>query len=150
MGTPKPLGYWLQHLHNLLETHVALVLSDLATERRGWQVLNTLARGSCTRSELERALTPFWADGQPGPGRVLTSLAARGWVEDSGGAVALSPAGAAIHVELSRRVERARAVVLNGLTPERYQETIRVLTQMAGNVEAAIAHLRQDGTPPPE
>lgn len=139
MDAPKPLGYWLQHLHNLLETHIALVLSDLGTERRDWQLLNTLAQGSRTHSALERALAPFWTAGQPSLRDVLANLTARGWVEDSNGTVALSPSGVAIHAELTRRVQRARAMALNGLTPEQYEETIRILSSMAGNVEAAIA-----------
>lgn len=139
MGTAKPLGYWLQHLHNLLQVHLALVLSDLGAERRDWQLLNTLAQGPRSRSELEQALAPFWVEGQPDLGRILADLAARGWVEDANGTVMLSATGAAVHAELARRVEDARTVVVDGLTPDQYQETVRVLSTMAGNVEAAVA-----------
>lgn len=139
MDTSKPLGYWLQHLHNLLETHFVLLLSDLGVERRDWQLLNTLTRGPRTRPELEQALAPFWSVDQPGLGHVLANLSARGWVEESNGTVTLSPAGVAIHAELAGRVERARTVALNGLTPDQYQETIRILSSMARNVEAAVA-----------
>jgi hypothetical protein len=52
MDTPKPLGYWLQHLHNLLETHFTLALADLGSNRREWQLLNTLT-GSIYRRELD-------------------------------------------------------------------------------------------------
>jgi DNA-binding MarR family transcriptional regulator len=139
MNAPKPLGYWLQHLHSLLETHFPLVLSDLGTNRREWQLLNTLAQGSRNRGDLEQALAPFWTADQPSLRHVLATLADRGWVEESNGTVTLSPAGVAVHAELAPRVERARAVVLKGLTPNQYQETIRILSAMAGNVEAAIA-----------
>ncbi|HEX6498771.1 MAG TPA: hypothetical protein VF054_07020 [Micromonosporaceae bacterium] len=139
MDAPKPLGYWLQHLHSLLETHFPLVLSDLGTNRREWQLLNTLAHGSRTRDDLQQALAPFWTADQPSLQQVVATLADRGWVDESEGTVTLTPAGAAVHADLAARVERARAVVLKDLTPDQYRETIRVLATMAGNVEAAVA-----------
>jgi len=139
MDAPKPLGYWLHHLHNVLETHFALVLSDLGIDRRQWQLLNTLARGPRSRDDLARALTPFWTADEPGPDRALADLAARGWTAEPAGAIVLTPAGVAAHADLSRRVDQTRAVVLNGLSPDQYGETVRILSVMAGNVEAAIA-----------
>jgi hypothetical protein len=139
VDTPKPLGYWLQHLHNLLEIHFPLVLSDLGVDRRMWQLLNTLALGSRTYAELEQALAPFWTAGQSSLHEVLGSLDARGWCEESHGTVVLSSAGAAAHADLTQRVKQARAVVLQGLTPDDYGQAIRTLSAMAANVEAAIA-----------
>jgi DNA-binding MarR family transcriptional regulator len=137
MDASKPLGYWLKHLHNLLDEHLGLVLSEQGTGRREWQLLNTLARGSRPRADLERDLAPFWLD-EPSLPRVLATLAARGWIMESGGTVELTPAGRAGHAALVPRVERTRAVVTAGLTPEQYQETVRILAVMAGNVEQAI------------
>jgi DNA-binding MarR family transcriptional regulator len=135
MDAPKPLGYWLQHLHNLLEEHFALVLSDLATSRREWQMLNTLVRGV---TDVKAALAPFWT-GEPALSEVIASLAARGWITFGDEAVALTPAGVAAHAEIRLRVEESRTVVAAGLTPDQYQETVRLLSVMAANVEAAIA-----------
>lgn len=136
---PRPLGYWLRHLHNLLETHFALVLADLGTKRGQWQLLNTLAQGPRDRDDLERALAPFWRDDRPGLEQELADLAARGWTEQRDGKVALTEDGVAAHSRLAPRVEELRSVVTAGLTPEQYRETVRVLAVMAGNVEAAIA-----------
>ena len=138
MDTPKPLGYWLKHLHNLLEAHLALVLSDLGTDRREWQLLNTLARGPHTRVELERALAPFWTD-EPRLSEVLRDLAARGWIATATESVTLTAAGVAAHAELTPHVERGRAVVLAGLSAEQYREVVTTLAVMARNVETAIA-----------
>lgn len=74
MDTPKPLGYWLQHLHNLLETHFTLVLADLVSNRREWQLLSTLTGGPRSRTDLERALAPFWTGGGPSLRQVLANL----------------------------------------------------------------------------
>ncbi|MFI6925863.1 MarR family winged helix-turn-helix transcriptional regulator [Nonomuraea spiralis] len=133
----KPLGYWLMHLHNLLEEQFARTLADLGLSRRQWQALNLLSRGDTTREELTTALTHFSTDGGPDP---LAGLTARGWaVSTGGGAVALTEAGRATHLEASKRVEGSRATVLGGLTLDQYAETIRTLSVMAGNVEADLA-----------
>ncbi|GAA0939272.1 hypothetical protein [Nonomuraea longicatena] len=133
----KPLGYWLMHLHNLLEEQFARTLADLGLSRRRWQALNLLSRGDSTREELATALAHFSSDGGPDP---LEALITQGWAASTGGeAVALTEAGRAAHVEAGRHVETSRATVLGGLTREQYAETIRVLTVMAGNVEADLA-----------
>lgn len=139
MDARRPLGYWLRHLHNLLETHFALVLADLGTTRGQWQLLNTLAEGPRTRGDLRQALAPFWRDDRPSLERELADLASRGWIEERAGTIALTGDGAAAHAELAPRVADLRSVVTAGLTPEQYRETVRVLAVMAGNVEAAIA-----------
>jgi len=138
MTAPQPLGYWLQHLHNLLEEHFASILADLRTDRREWQLLNTLARGAQTRTELETVLAPFRSAGGPALEQMLAGFADRGWAEESDGTVTLTGAGMTAHAELAARVRRARAVVMDGLTPDQYAETVRVLGVMAGNVEAAL------------
>jgi len=135
----KPLGYWLQHLHNLLEAQFAGVLADLGVNRREWQLVNTLSRGARTREALDQALAPFWAAEESGLRDGLARLAARGWIDESGDAVTLTDDGAAAHAELARRINEARGVVLGGLSPEQYAETVRILAVMAGNVEAALA-----------
>jgi hypothetical protein len=142
MDAPKPLGYWLQHLHNLLEEQFAMVLSDLGVDRRQWQLLNTLSRGRRTREDLKDALAPFWTTGEPNLDHALADLTARGWVAESDGRIALTRQGVAAHAELSQRVDQTRRVVLDGLTPDQYTETVRSLTLMAANVETAIASRR--------
>jgi hypothetical protein len=142
MDAPKPLGYWLQHLHNLLEEQFAVVLSDLGVDRRQWQLLNTLSRGHRTRGDLADALAPFWTGGEPSPLGVLADLTARGWVAESDGMVALTQQGVAAHAELAQRVDQTRRVVADGLTAEQYHETVRILTVMASNLEADLASRR--------
>jgi hypothetical protein len=142
MDAPKPLGYWLQHLHSLLEEQFATVLSDLGVDRRQWQLLNTLSRGGRTRGDLRDALAPFWSSREPNPDSALADLAARGWVVESDGAIALTQQGAAAHTELAQRVDRTRRVVADGLTPEQYHETVRILTVMSANVESDLASRR--------
>lgn len=144
---PRPIGYWVKHLHDLLERQFEGVLAELGEGlgRRHWQVLHILAGAPRRREELRAALAPFWdatGEGVPtldgvvdGPG----GLAARGWAyrADGSGTLALTPEGEAAHAYAARRVERHRAALSAGLTSEQYAETVRVLSVMAANAEAA-------------
>lgn len=143
MEAPKPIGYWLKHLHNLLEKQFDATLADVGLGRRHWQILNTLARGHATRDELMVALAPFWTQGEPDLAEVLEDVTARGWTRPGMPAEAnlltLTNEGRAAHADIAARVEATRAAVLKGLTPEQYTETVRIMSVMAGNVEADLA-----------
>lgn len=139
MDDQKPIGYWLKHLHNLLEAQLASALAEFDLTRRHWQVLNTVSRRPLTRHELREALTPFWTEDTPDLAEVLDDLAARGWIHDRGETVILTPEGRAAHAAAAERIGRVRATVAEGLTPEQYAGTIQVLAHMARNVEADLA-----------
>ncbi|MEU5941112.1 hypothetical protein ABZ807_18400 [Micromonospora sp. NPDC047548] len=141
-GTDKPIGYWLKHLHNLIEEQFDATLGDLGLDRRQWQILNVLSRAARSRGEVEQALAPFWPDGVPHPGAILDGpdgLVTRGWVAEDGDMLALTEQGRAAHRTAAERVGETRQLLLRGLTPEQYVETVRVLSVMAGNVESALA-----------
>ena len=139
MDDRKPIGYWLKHLHNLLEAHLAAALVEFDLTRRHWQVLDTVSRGPLTRHELWEALTPFWTEGAADLAEVLDDLTVRGWTHDRGETVTLTPEGRAAHAAAAERIGRVRATVVEGLTPEQYAGTIQVLSHMARNVEADLA-----------
>lgn len=144
MDTSKPIGYWLRHLHGLLEEQLGAVLADQALTRRQWQALNTLSLGECTHDDLVQALGPFWEEGEPDLDEVIGGsggLAARGWVRpgEAPGTLALTAAGRAAHARAAARIDQSRAVVMKGLTPQQYAQTVRTLAAMAGNVEAALS-----------
>lgn len=144
----KPIGYWLKQLHDLIEAQLNTALDDLLITRRHWQVLNMLAAAPAAADRLDEALAPF--RGEPGPGveDVLTGpdgLLARGWVNRIGddGAYALTETGRTAHGELSARVGAFRAKLMEGLTPQQYTETVRVLATMAANAEASVQPVSQ-------
>ena len=99
------------------------------------RVLATLAQGS----QPGTALSPFRDADDPGFHRELAGLRDRGWVADDEGTAKLTDEGKAAHTGLAARVAAARSVVTQGLTPDQYDETVRLLAVMAGNVEAALA-----------
>ncbi len=140
MNAPKPIGYWLKHLHNLLEKQFDATLANLGLGRRHWQILNTLSRREATRDELAAALAPFWTEGEPDLDGVLQELT--GWIRTgaplAGDTLALSDDGRAAHEHMAARIDATRATVLKGLTPDQYTETVRILSVMAGNVESEL------------
>lgn len=86
----RPIGYWLRHLHNLIETQFDATLADLGVSRRHWQTLNVLSHGPATRAAIDAAPAPFWEHGEVALDEVLNDLTARGWIDDT---VALTAAG---------------------------------------------------------
>ncbi|HLL65866.1 MAG TPA: hypothetical protein VK453_08955 [Micromonosporaceae bacterium] len=139
----RPIGYWLKHLHDLIDAQFDAMLADLGVGRRHWQVLQTLSGGAHTRHEIEQALAPFWSDGGPGMDELLTGpqgLITRGEVvEGPDGGLRLSDLGRGTHAGVVGRVGQTRDRLLTGLTPEQYVETVRVLSVMAANLEPSHA-----------
>ncbi|MFU8851531.1 MarR family winged helix-turn-helix transcriptional regulator [Micromonospora sp. SL1-18] len=147
-STDKPIGYWLKHLHNLIDEQFDATLGDLGLDRRQWQILNVLSRAARSRDEIEQALAPFWPDGVPQLGAILDGadgLVTRGWVGYDGDTITLTEQGRAAHRTAAERVGETRQLLLRGLTPEQYAETVRILSVMAGNIEAALASRTASG-----
>ncbi|MFD2767168.1 MarR family winged helix-turn-helix transcriptional regulator [Micromonospora eburnea] len=148
-ATDKPIGYWLKHLHNLIEAQFDRTLADFEVNRRQWQVLNSLSRGPLSRPAAEAALAPFWRSGpgaDRGPAELTailagpTGLMTRGWVREASetGVLTLTEHGTASHAAAAERVRNLRGALLNGLSPEQYAQTVRTLAVMAANLEAAL------------
>ena len=55
----KPLGWWLRHVHELLESSMAHALRAESVTRRQWQVLNTIALGARTLDDVDTTMAPF-------------------------------------------------------------------------------------------
>ncbi|MCH7230868.1 hypothetical protein L0U85_08395 [Glycomyces sp. L485] len=141
MDTPKPIGYWLKHLDNLLELQFQASLEDLALNRRHWQVLNVLYGGARSAEELGQALSPFWDEDGPDLETILhgeDGLSPRGWIRRSAILIGLSNDGYDAYQKVAARIEEARETILDGLSAEQYAETIRVLSVMASNIERAL------------
>ncbi|RVX47048.1 hypothetical protein EDD27_9969 [Nonomuraea polychroma] len=113
----RPIGYWLKHLDNLLESAMDQALETVT--RREWQVLNAAAQGGGSGP------MPF-----DGVEEAVERLVARGWLSDE----RLTEAGKAAHAEIAERVGRFRRQVSAGVTPEEYQATVDVLRRMAANL----------------
>lgn len=64
-------------------------------------------------------------------------LVARGWVRYDGDTLALTEPGRTAHYTAAERVGETRRLLVRGITAEQYAETVRILSVMAGNLEAA-------------
>lgn len=128
----KPLGWWLRHLHELLESSMGRILDAESLTRRHWQVLNTIALGAHTPEEVDAAMAPFVAaDGSMAP--KLADLRERGWLTDDG---ELTTAGREAHARVEKRVKAFRAAAIDGISDDDYRATIRTLERCAANLEA--------------
>ena len=125
----KPLGWWLRHVHELLESSMTQAFEAESLTRRHWQVLNTIAHGARTPEDLGAALAPFGSITAQ-----LADLRARGWVTEDG---TLSDAGRAAHARVEKRVEAFRTTVTDGVSDDDYRTTIQTLQRCAANLEAA-------------
>ncbi|PWW25215.1 DNA-binding MarR family transcriptional regulator [Geodermatophilus normandii] len=133
MQQQRPVGWWVKRLDELLERGLDDVVAAEGLSRRHWQVLDSLASGPSTRRELATALTSFAT-----PGRVdgvVADLAARGWVEEGAGRLALTSDGRAAHGRLAGAVAAFRRRVAEGLSAEEYAATVAGLARMVANLE---------------
>ncbi|WP_328613210.1 MarR family winged helix-turn-helix transcriptional regulator [Amycolatopsis sp. NBC_00355] len=125
----KPLGWWLRHVHELLESSMARALEPESLTRRQWQVLNTIALGARTPAEIDVALAPFGSTSAQ-----LGELRERGWVAETG---ELTGEGREAHARVEARVEEFRTSVTEGVSDDDYRTTIRTLERCAANLEPA-------------
>ncbi|MBE8521198.1 MarR family transcriptional regulator [Amycolatopsis sp. H6(2020)] len=127
----KPLGWWLRHLHELLESSMARVLDAESLTRRHWQVLNTIALGARTPEQVDTAMAPFVA-GEGSMAPKMADLRARGWIAEDGG---LTADGREAHARVEARIKEFRAKAVEGISDVDYRTTLRTLERCAANLE---------------
>lgn len=125
----KPLGWWLRHVHELLETSMAQALDAESLTRLQWQVLNTITVGARTQAEIDVVMAPFGSTSTQ-----AADLRERGWVADTG---ELTGEGREAHARVEARVKAFRTAVTDGVSDDDYRTTIRTLERCAANLEAA-------------
>jgi hypothetical protein len=129
----KPLGWWLRHVHELLESSMAQALEAESLTRRHWQVLNTITLGVRTPEEIDARLAPFVAT-EGSMAAKVADLRARGWVTED--ELALTEAGHEAHARVEERVKAFRASATDGISDDDYRTTLRTLERCAANLEA--------------
>ncbi|ASR38785.1 hypothetical protein BAY61_31535 [Prauserella marina] len=127
----KPLGYWLRHLHELLESSFTATLGAEGLTRRHWQVLNVLAENPS--GDIDRELAPFLDADTPTFTPLLTDLAGRGWAHE-GAPSGLTALGRTEHARISAEVADIRRKATEGISDERYLDTVHTLSRMAANL----------------
>jgi hypothetical protein len=129
----KPLGWWLRHLHELLESSMTQALDAESLTRRHWQVLNTIALGARTPEQVDTAMAPFVA-GEGSMVPKVADLRTRGWVTEDG---SLTADGRKAHARVEEHIKAFRAKAIEGISEDDYRTTLRTLERCAANLEAA-------------
>ncbi|TDE59664.1 MarR family transcriptional regulator [Nonomuraea mesophila] len=144
MEQRRPLGYWLKLLDQLIEENLNRVLAAQGLHRRHWQTMNLLApgpdfdragrRGPATKEAIAQGLRPFWSGSSVDLDQAIDDLRQRGWITERE-PHSLTPEGETAHAALAREVERAGRRIRDGVTAERYADTIEVLRHLVLNAE---------------
>jgi hypothetical protein len=135
-GPVRPVGWWVKEADRLLDQAFDDALAGTGVDRRGWQVLATAARQPVGRADLLDALAAF--DAREVLERAVAEVAAHGWIEDTEGALRLTPAGRAQHEALRTRVDDVRRRVSASLPPGDYAQLVDLLARLV----AGLGHAR--------
>jgi len=129
----RPIGYWIKAIDAGVEAEFAELLAAEGLNRRGWQVLNTLARGPVTGAELDAALAPFRDAAEPTVTGHADAFVTRGWAVRPD-AYELTASGRDAHARIAADVHAARARIIDGLTAEEYATLLDLLQRVAANL----------------
>jgi len=131
----RPVGWWLKEADRRLDDAFERALQGPEVDRRGWQVLATLAGGPTTPSGLAGSLASF--DSSAVVGDVVARLRAQGWVEESGGLLRLTRDGEREHATLAPLVEGVRQQVAAALPPDDYVALVGLLERLVASLDVA-------------
>lgn len=124
----RPIGWWLKEADVRLDAAFDSSLSAQGVDRRGWQVLATLARSSTPRADVVASLAAF--DRAAVVEDVVDELQRRGWVDESDGVLRLTPAGIQEQAALAPLVEDVRRLVADALPEGDYLVLVRLLARL--------------------
>ncbi len=131
----RPLGWWLKEADGLIDAAFDDTLAGCGVDRRGWQVLASLARRPVGQADLVASLAAFdTADVVDG---VVRGLRGRGLVEEADGLLRLTARGAAEQAALAPRVDAVRRKVSAALPPEDYLTLVGLLARLVEGLRPA-------------
>ena len=139
MNAQRPLGYWLKLVDSLITEQFAVALEEHGVTRLQWQLLNVLAKGPATGTEVSTTLAPYFdapaAEGEPYSTREhLAELVESGWVAEEDDRFSLTERGATSLDRLTEIVDTMREESSAGVSGEDYNTTIGTLRKMAHNL----------------
>src|SRR5687767_8956220 len=124
----RPIGWWLKEADGRIDDAFEAALHDHGVDRRGWQVLATLAEAPTRRAEVAAALAPF-AEPSVVHG-VVDELEARGWVGEVDGMLELTPDGVREQQDLATDVGQVRGLVAAALSEDEYATLLGLLARV--------------------
>lgn len=124
----RPIGWWLKEADARLDAAFDRSFDGRNVDRRGWQILASLARRPTRRSDLVASLAAF--DSPAGIRTALTGLIANNWIEVSGEFLQLTPDGENEHADLAPLVEDVRSRVAEALPGDDYLTLVGLLERL--------------------
>jgi hypothetical protein len=132
----RPVGWWLKEADAALNAAFDAALEGTGVDRRGWQVLASLARGPVSRADLVASLAGF--DPPAAVNAVLDDAVGRGWVEETDGSLQLTVDGLVQQQALAPRVDGVRATVSAALPQDDYVLLVTLLARLVEGVRAEV------------
>ncbi|MEV5838137.1 MarR family transcriptional regulator [Nocardia sp. NPDC052112] len=136
MAEKRMIGYLLKELDRLINERFEEDLAAGELSRRHWQMVHFLAGGTRAAAEVRDGLAPFWEHHGEWEAE-LAELVDRGLIVDNAGTLGLTEAGHTVHDQAFVRIGKRRRAMVEGITDERYAETIRTLERMVANMSGA-------------
>jgi DNA-binding MarR family transcriptional regulator len=135
METPhRPFGYWIKEIDRRIEEDFGRLLAAEGLERRGWQVLNTVAAAPVPTATLDERLAPFLDANEPSVRGYVEALAARGWVTPDGDLWTITEEGRRGHERASATIHAARRRIMDGISDDEYRTLMDLLPRVAANL----------------
>jgi hypothetical protein len=129
----RPIGWWLKEADARINAAFDRSLAGTGVDRRGWQVLDSLARGPVGRAQLVGTLAAF--DPPEVLERAIGDLGSRGWIDRADDTLRLTPNGASQHAALRPRVDAVRERVRAALPRDDYVTLVTLLSRLTTALE---------------
>ena len=127
-GPARPVGWWLKEADARLDAAFDRSLEGRGVDRRGWQILATLATSPTSRDGLVASLAAF--DSPAAIDDVLTRLSSSGLIDASTGVLRLTADGTVTHADLAPLVAGVRGRIAAALPQEDYVTLVGLLERL--------------------
>lgn len=129
----RPIGWWLKEADARLDAAFDASLTGRGVNRRGWQVLASLARQPRSPAEVGKALAAF--DSPAAVEALIADLTKRGWIREAGGLLSLTPDGEREQRALVELTDGVRRRVTAALPDDDYVTLVRLLERLVAGLE---------------
>jgi hypothetical protein len=124
----RPIEWWLKEADARLDAAFDRRLAGRNVDRRGWQIVASLARRPTARAELVASLVAF--DPPTAVEGVMSRLTSLGWVEESAGLLRLTADAERQHADLVPLIDEVRGQVAAALPREDHITLVRLLQRL--------------------
>ncbi|MFJ3529034.1 MarR family winged helix-turn-helix transcriptional regulator [Streptomyces sp. NPDC090132] len=139
----QPIGYWSWAAHIATVGHIRSALAEHGLTQPRWWVLNQLADADDSgrpRAEVVDLLRGYLDVGDGMEPEVDALIDQALITQDAGTRLRLTPEGSELRTRAHTRVSRASAEIHDGIAPEEFVRTMKVLQRMIHNVGGRAWH----------